>query len=77
MQIEETRHFTGANIYASSNALWIRFGSDDSAHNTQAEMLLVEKLSAVGLKGASIASKAADTAPDLPVYSAMFALAPR
>lgn len=75
MQIEETRHFTGANIYASSNALWIRFGSDDSAHNTQAEMLLVEKLSAVGLKGASIASKAADTAPDLPVYSAMFALA--
>ncbi len=75
MQIEETRYFTGANIYASSNALWMRFGSDDSAHNTQAEMLLVEKLSAVGLKGANIASKAADAAPDLPVYSAMFALA--
>ncbi len=75
MQIKEARYFTGANIYASSSVLWMRFGLDDSEQKTQAQTLAAEELSAAGLQGAAIVSRAAGAAPDLPTYSAMFAMA--
>ncbi len=75
MQIVETRYFTGANIYACSSVVWLRFGLADSEPEAHAQALLAEKLSAAGLQGAAIVSGAAEAAPDLPACGATFALA--
>jgi D-alanine-D-alanine ligase-like ATP-grasp enzyme len=59
VRIMETKYFTGANLYATASALWIRFAVSEAASANESKIHFLRRLDAAGISGPKLAARAA------------------
>lgn len=59
LRIEESKYFTGANLYAAASALWMRIAIGEAARAEESKTRFLHRMNAAGIAGSAIKARSA------------------